>query len=71
MLEIRESLEWKRPGDARSALAEQQRQAFERIDDRFSEVLIVRRTDRYGNTGYPWEYPFDRDEDFEGGDWES
>ena len=70
-LEIRESLEWERPGDARTALIEQQQQVFERIDDRFSEVLIATRTDRHGNTGYPWEYPFDRHEDFEGGDSES
>lgn len=63
LLEIREELLWEEPGDKRSRLVDQQYQALDRIDDTLSETLIEKRTDRYGNTGYPWEYPFDRPEE--------
>lgn len=60
LLEIRSGLLWERPGRSRDELIEDQSNALERIDDTLSEAIIQPRTDRYGVSGYPWEYPFDK-----------
>ena len=63
MLDIREALLWERPGKERTRLIDQQDEALDRIDDTLSAMIIEKRTDRYGVSGYPWEYPFERPED--------
>ena len=55
---IREEMLWEGPGSTRAGLAVDESDAFQRIDDTLSEAIIQTRTDEYGNSGYPWKFPF-------------
>ena len=59
LLDIREKLLWDQAGIDRKELLDEEFEALERIDDTLSEAIIQVRTDSYGVSGYPWEYPFD------------
>ena len=59
LLDIREKLLWEQAGITRKELLDAEFEALERIDDTLSEAIIQVRTDSYGVSGYPWEYPFD------------
>ena len=59
LLDTREKLLWEAPGSTRNELLEEESEALGRVDDTLSEAIIQIRTDSYGGSGYPWEYPFE------------
>jgi tetratricopeptide (TPR) repeat protein len=54
ILQWQEALLWERDAARRASIGDKADAAWERIDDRLSEEIVVERTDRHGRTVLPW-----------------